>query len=426
MAADTLGTIARVTQGKTLTALFTGRSPSVYSPAVIPNEDRPGRLAVLDGLRLIAALMVVLYHFTGFEPGVRASWGSAPPHAFPEIYAVTSYGWLGVDLFFIISGFVICMSGWGRTVGGFFRSRVTRLFPAYWAAVILTTAVLWLWPAVRHPLHVTDVLVNLTMLNHPVKVPAVDGVYWTLWAEARFYLLFAVALLWRGQITYNRTLLFGYAWTIASVVAVSSNNRLFKVVFQPEYSPLFIAGVAFFLLHKFGSDIRLWGLIGVSFALAGHNTAIEVEKIGREILGRDLNAKVALALVALSFVAVGVVAMGWTSRVRWRWLSTAGLLTYPLYLLHQNIGWTAIHGLRGALPRWLALAVVVAGMLIGAWLLHRLVEKPMARWLKIRLERAAITAQRRGSDTSKYEAPNRPVNAPKQRDGVDPAVSRPV
>lgn len=390
------------------------------------SEDRQGRLAVLDGLRLVAALVVALYHFTGFEPGVRASWGSAPPHAFPEIYAATSYGWLGVDLFFIISGFVICMSGWGRTVGGFFRSRVTRLFPAYWAAVILTTAVVALWPSVRHPLHVTDVLVNLTMLNHPVKVPAVDGVYWTLWAEARFYLLFAVALLWRGQISYNRTLLFGYAWTIGSVIAVASKSRLLKVILQPEYSPLFIAGVAFFLLYKFGSDIRLWGLIGVSFALAGHYTAIEVETVGREILGRDLSTRVAVALIAVSFAAVGVVAMGWTSRIRWRWLTTAGLLTYPLYLLHQNIGWTAIHGLRGALPRWVALAAVLTGMMVAAWLLHRLVERPVARWLKVRLDRAAITAHRRATDTSKYATPNRKVPATKQEDGVDPVVNRPL
>src|SRR4051812_7601302 len=88
--------------------------------AVLPRvpDGRP-RLAVLDGLRLIAALMVAMYHFSGFEPGVNPAWGSTPAETFPGLYHLSSYGWMGVELFFMISGFVICMSSWGRTLGGF-------------------------------------------------------------------------------------------------------------------------------------------------------------------------------------------------------------------------------------------------------------------------------------------------------------------
>lgn len=49
----------------------------------------------------------------------------------------------------MVSGFVICMSAWGRSVGDFAVSRVSRLFPAYWAAVAFTTLVLFNWPEVR-------------------------------------------------------------------------------------------------------------------------------------------------------------------------------------------------------------------------------------------------------------------------------------
>lgn len=111
---------------------------------------------------------------------------------FPTAFPFAAYGWLGVELFFLISGFVICMSCWGRSVGDFFTSRVTRLYPAYWFAVLATTAVLLLIPGGQKPLPWPDVLTNLTMLQEPLGVRMVDGVYWTLFAELRFYLLFAL------------------------------------------------------------------------------------------------------------------------------------------------------------------------------------------------------------------------------------------
>ena len=107
--------------------------------------QRP-RIRVLDGLRLFAALMVVSYHYFGFV--------SMP----------TAYGWLGVELFFLISGFVICMSSMGHTVGQFATSRIVRLFPAYWFGVLLTSAVLLIWE-VRQAPSLGEIAVNLTMLQ---------------------------------------------------------------------------------------------------------------------------------------------------------------------------------------------------------------------------------------------------------------------
>jgi peptidoglycan/LPS O-acetylase OafA/YrhL len=95
------------------------------------------RAAALDGLRLIAALSVAVFHFVD-------AWSvdgyHSHLHFFPTMARPAAYGFLGVDLFFIISGFVICMSGWGRSVADFAASRVARLFPAYWFAILATTA----------------------------------------------------------------------------------------------------------------------------------------------------------------------------------------------------------------------------------------------------------------------------------------------
>ncbi|MGX6603823.1 acyltransferase family protein [Micromonosporaceae bacterium Da 78-11] len=373
---------------------------------VVPAGPRPRgpRLAVLDGLRLIAALMVALYHYTAFTPYGKTIWGVAPEQSFPTLHHFTTYGWMGVELFFLISGFVICMSSWGRTIGGFFRSRITRLFPAYWPAVLITTAAAVLWPAVRHHLRLTDVLVNLTMLNVPLKVPYVDGVYWSLWAEARFYLLFAVVMLWRGGLTLRKATIFGYGWLVVGVLSVNSGLPLLKVIFQPEYAPLFVGGIAYYLIHRFGSDIALWGLVVASYLLAMHNSVLRIEQVGDSTLQRHLSPAVGVLLITSYYAVMAVIAMGWTSRIQWRWLTTAGLLTYPFYLLHENLGWSLIHATNDLAPRWVVLLCVLAVMLTAAWLLHKVVEKPFARWLKLRLD-AASTAGRKAAADRAASAP---------------------
>lgn len=122
------------------------RQDGVEAPAVerAAGGRRP-RLLVLDGLRLGAALMVVAYHLVGDKIGV---WQPSAASHFGLLHSVSQYGFLGVQLFFIISGFVICMSAWGRSVGDFFVSRVVRLYPAYWFAVLVTAAVLVAVPRV--------------------------------------------------------------------------------------------------------------------------------------------------------------------------------------------------------------------------------------------------------------------------------------
>ncbi len=361
-----------------------GENTAVAVPAAVPGPVRSGRIAVLDGLRLIAALMVVGYHYVAYDRGT-SPWGADAGATFPGLQLPASYGWLGVDLFFVISGFVICLSAWGRTPGAFFRSRAIRLFPAYWAAVLLTFAVVSLWPVVRGPVGLSDALLNLTMLQEPLGVRSVDPVYWTLWAEARFYLLFAVVV-WRG-LTYRRAMIFCAGWLIAAVLAVEADLPLLTTIAQPQYAPYFVAGIAFFLIHRFGSHLATWGLVVVSFLLAQHHVVEAVRRVSTEILRRPLPVAPALIVVTLIFAVMAVVAVGRLSAIRWRWLTVAGALTYPLYLLHQYIGWTLIAALRDHLPRYGTLAVVTATMLLAAWLLHRLVERPLAGALRRRLDR---------------------------------------
>ncbi|MGH3310540.1 MAG: acyltransferase family protein, partial [Streptomyces sp.] len=180
--------------------LLPASDPEIPPAAAPPGADHKAtrvRLRELDGLRLLAALMVCLFHYAGRGGTVGTAWGSTPLDIFPHLSKVALYGHLGVEIFFAISGFVICMSCWGRSLGEFFRSRVVRLYPAYWAALFLVAGVGALAPQFDQPSSIPDFLVNLTMLQQPAGSPRILGVCWTLWAEARFYLLFAIFVVWK-------------------------------------------------------------------------------------------------------------------------------------------------------------------------------------------------------------------------------------
>ncbi|MFE9410544.1 acyltransferase family protein [Streptomyces sp. NPDC006704] len=340
-----------------------------------------GRIYVLDGLRLLAALMVVVYHFVPRE----GAWSVDAKGLFPAIFTPAAYGWLGVHLFFLISGFVICMSCWGRTLGDFFTSRVIRLFPAYWFAVLTTTVVLTLTRGNGPRLPLSTVLTNLTMLQEPMGVDHVDGIYWTLFAEMRFYLLFA-ALAWWG-LTYRRVLVFCWVWVVASAIVYHADDGILRMLVMPEYSWLFIGGMACYLMHRFGPNLLLTLLFLVCFGGVLPSLHMSWSRVPRYI-GHQLPYWPALVLLALFFVIMALVATDRLSWIKWRWLPYAGALTYPLYLLHQEIGRKIIHGLEPHMSPYAVLGVTIAIMLLAAWLVHRLIERPLSKKLKRGLTQA--------------------------------------
>jgi peptidoglycan/LPS O-acetylase OafA/YrhL len=354
--------------------------PLIGRAAEVPAASGPrrGRLLALDGLRLVAALMVCLYHYTGRGGTVSASWHTHPARLFPVLSRAAVYGNLGVQFFFVISGFVICMSSWGRPLGDFFRSRVARLYPAYWVALVLVTAASLALPAVVRPVRLDEFLVNLTMLQQPMGATRVLGVCWTLWAEVRFYVLFALLVVLHG-VTYRRVVLFAAVWTTAAVLCRSSGDELLNQVVMPDYAPFFVGGLALYLIHRFGGDPLAWGIVAMSWLLAQSEAT-------RGLWGPHPHRDpyVVILVVTAAFAAVAAVALDWTRRASWPWLATAGALTYPFYLVHEHLGWFVIRVLhRGlGLPAWPTLAVTVAGMLLLAWLIHRFVERPLGPRLK--------------------------------------------
>ncbi|KUO21751.1 acyltransferase family protein [Streptomyces dysideae] len=357
-----------------------------------PEPARPprqARLRALDGLRLVAALMVAAYHYGGRGGDVTEAWGSSPKQQFPTLHEYFAYGCLGVQVFFVISGFVICMSGWGRPLKSFFASRASRLLPAYWVAVVLVAAVFALPMVAYKAVSPSDALVNLTMLQMPLGVDRVLGVCWTLWAEIRFYALFALCVVLPGA-SRRRVIMFCAVWTLAAVIAQNANMPLLDIVLMPEYAPFFTGGVGLYLVHRDRRDAYAWGIVAVSFLIGQHYAVRNLWNAADPNAFAHRTSFGIVLVVAFGFVAVGAIALGWLNWANWRWLTVAGALTYPFYLVHEHLGWAVIHALHRGLGLASAetFALTIGLMLLLAWLLHRFVEKPLAPRLRAVLAKA--------------------------------------
>jgi peptidoglycan/LPS O-acetylase OafA/YrhL len=352
---------------------------------VAPARRGDSRLRLLDGLRFVAALSVVLFHFTGRD---SVAWAESVRDVFPFVSQFTIYGGFGPYLFFMISGFVVLMSAWGRRVPAFIASRVGRLYPAYWVAVLVAAVVLVLnqhiidrWDSLGFP----GVALNLTMFQSAFGVGHVDGVFWTLWVELKFYLLLVVMIC--IGITRARLLALCLVWPVAAALAARTDAVLLAQLLEPHYAPFFCIGILLYLVYREGwsGPTALLLVLNTCFALwvcAAHYIPWSVAVAGAPVSMRGL--------AVLLFLCIGAVAAATLTplrRVDWRWLTLLGALTYPLYLVHQVPGWVLLHRLGPVLPAYAAVALVTVLVLVAAYLVHRFVETPFGPRLRRIVER---------------------------------------
>ncbi|WP_052423561.1 acyltransferase family protein [Nonomuraea candida] len=344
-------------------------------------RTRPERLYEIDGLRLLAALCVVLYHY------LFSGWaGGKTTVTFVAESAWAKYGYLGVDLFFLISGFVVLMSAWGRTPRQFVVSRVVRLYPAYWVGIAITALVTVALGQGLFQVSWTQVLANLTMFQAVPNIENVDVVYWTLWAEMRFYLLILV-FTWIGM-TRGRIMAGLWAWLgLTFLVQFGVLPGVADLIVQSEFAHYFIAGMALFMLYRFGLEWQIALLVPICLGNAVYRAIGYAEAVG-ERYSVTYSPAVITAVVVLIFLVMTFVALRVTRVLARPGLVTAGALTYPLYLIHAHVGFILFARLEGSVDKYVLLVAVTAVMLVAAYLMHRFVERPLAprlkRWLSKR------------------------------------------
>ncbi|MDB6171236.1 MAG: putative acyltransferase [Chthoniobacteraceae bacterium] len=316
------------------------------------------RFSTLDALRGIAALSVCWFHLT-----------SGNPAFLPDGFLKTSglYGWLGVEMFFVMSGFIIpfalhrsrySLSDYGI----FLLKRVVRLDPPYLITILAIIILGFVSTKVpgfqgsQFEFSFAQVFLHFGYINVFFGYPWLNPVFWTLAIELQYYLL--VGLLFpilAHRSVPVRTSTFGCLACLAFLV--SPVHLLFHWLF------LFMLGMAAFQfrvgLHK-RKQFILW-IILLGFGSWAVN--------GGVIAGIAIATALILGLVDINFSAP--------------WLFF-GNVSYSLYLLHVPVGGRVINlSLRfvHTMPGKLVVLVVALGVSTGAaWLLYRYVERPAQRW----------------------------------------------
>lgn len=358
------------------------------SPAAIPIAPAQDRIATLDLLRLFAALAVVLFHY-----GYRGAAGT-PSFAvsYPELAPLAKYGFLGVDLFFVISGFVIAASAQGRTAVQFAIARAGRLYPAFFVAMTLTAIVLALSGTVPIASVVARWFANLTMVSPALGQPFMDGAYWSIVLEIIFYGWVALFIALGLFQTRLRTILSVWL-AICALNELTLQLKPLRILLLTEYGPMFASGVLIHLIWRGDRSAAARMLLAVSFAL-GLSHVASVEATFARLYQDGIDVPTLLLLHA------GIYLLFWAALACTRYVpatplvAALGALTYPLYLIHQDAGYILIDAMSPVVGRWDALGVTLILALIVAWLISRYVEPAGRRILMSALSKGILSTQR--------------------------------
>lgn len=336
------------------------------------SQDKPDstRFALLDLLRLFAALMVVAFHwlFRGHAAGQQVT-------EFTDAGRLAVYGYIGVDWFFVISGFVIAWTAEGRNAVTFAVLRFARLYPGYIACMTITflMTVSYNWPQFSPGW--TDWLANSTMFAPILGRQFMDGAYWSIVVEIVFYGWVFVGLatgLWSKRIPIAFVWL---AMSVANMVLIKSEALRFILI--TDFAPWFIIGMMMQDIWTRGVKLEVLVILVTAFFASCLSLAIQVPNFVEDYgVAPDLMLLFSLNLLGILLIAAAINATGVNHRVT-RWSVFAGAVSYPLYLFHQHAGYMLIDRFSPLLGSFGAAIVALAATFAVAISTALLIEKPL-------------------------------------------------
>ncbi|GAA2239791.1 acyltransferase [Herbiconiux moechotypicola] len=337
------------------------------------------RLALIDYLRFTAAASVVLYHWFlwGIANGKNDNLDYSP------FSHVALYGYMGVRLFFLISGFVIFKSAVGKSASAFAVGRVKRLYPAYWFGLTIGFVVVII-STQKNPVGLIPAwLANLTMAPQIFGFSYVDGVYWTLLYELTFYALVGLlVLLGMG----HRLAQFMPIWALVMLIVTVVAPSLARVPYLGEYYPLFAGGAIIATVMSSGwTWLRAVGLaasLAASLIFAWRQ--FPTIPTNENLVGYEFSIPLVFALIVLFYALIWLQTVPSVAKIKLPLSAELGLLTYPVYLIHGALGYWIIQSLVPVVGPVLAVLAAAVAVLAMSLLLHHVVEVRMGSvWQKL-------------------------------------------
>jgi peptidoglycan/LPS O-acetylase OafA/YrhL len=366
---------------------------------------------LLDLLRFGAALGVAVFHLMFW------SWAwssiSAPPGfdhyvaadvQFPSAAPFTWFGWVGVEIFFVISGFVIANSASKSSPIAFLLGRALRLYPAVWVCASATFIVLLLFASGQASEFILPYIQAMLLIPKGIKGQWLDVIYWTLAAEMAFYGLVFCSLLTK-KVTL-RHLAFGltiysavfnaFAFLVASGVIKSEILGLVVLMFRVPCATWLLNHGCFFALGIWlfiSANRRLTTLERVAVAVTFLSGVAEIFCFSSFLTTHipaisDQSSLVPIIVwaTAVFFIAAAAIrsrrGAATASPETAGYLRTLGLITYPLYLTHNVIGSAIIRILIDAgLDASLAVGAGLAMLVLVCWFICAKIEPAIRHML---------------------------------------------
>ena len=315
------------------------------------------------GLQVIrggAALVVMLYHYTSRYNDIiylkaHSSW---PINV--------SWGCYAVIMFFLISGFLTAYNIVNQeSPGRFIKKRINRLYPTFWVALILTFLVTYLFKIGN--VSFTDFLFNFTMLPMLFGKEPVDGVYWTQQYEILFYAYIAVILSVRKKWFSILTICFLLSMIVLSNLFNGSNclfAKIIRVFGIVEYSAVFVLGLITGFLYNKQLKIKFF-------------VPLFLFAVGTFYLEKGLMQFIALLIsyILMTYVIFRKKSFLNSCSAINKFFIFIASCSYPLYLIHQKIGYIIIHKI---LSFYDSEFIILLPMLISVFLaffIHKYVEE---------------------------------------------------
>jgi len=343
----------------------------------------------LDLIRFVSALMVCVFHLSWQSP--QSAW------AMPV-------GWVGVQIFFVISGVVIANSASAATPMGFLKGRFLRLYPVAWIAACVNTVFLTLVPITAFHAFGLHVNTDAGAIVHSLILlwgPFLTSAYWTLPIELAFYAIIFVSLFFGGVRHFQRIARSLVFFSAPYIVLYSLHQQ--GVIAAPWLDLGYGLKNAMLFRHGifFAIGIYLWWLSTnkpmalldkAALCIAVIASGFEIHCRSVDIVfvfARPTNVWILSAFaIGVFLLAVGAIAVSvfkaaqfqpqaWGRKV----IRMMGLITYPLYLMHEAVGGYFLHLGRESgmgMPGAIGIAVMMA--VLFAYVVAAKIE-PAVRWV---------------------------------------------
>ena len=292
------------------------------------------RITGLDLFRFIVAIGIMSYHYYFIGPLQNF-------YSFNIFHPIAFFGEFGVDIFFIISGFVILFSTTKvKEPLTFLKKRALRIYPAFIICSLFTLICGFIMPGVSKIDLLFRWINSLTFYEDLWNVSPLSAIYWTLMIEIKFYILVAIILKLKLWDKHKYKILL--AWLVLSFLNIYIfKNNYIDILFLTKYSGHFIFGIILYLIYKDKKELKNIKLIGLSLLslFLIYKNMISYTTWIRGIYKGYVPSNLIIFIYMIVIIGIMYYIINYYKDILpQKFVSTLGGMSFIIYLIHADFG----------------------------------------------------------------------------------------